>query len=97
MAAPAAHPLPVPTAADQLSQLVLGGPGAWLPLMSSALHLVVNLAIGAGLLVVTLWAPAGRRGWRARRPAGCTAARRPTPCCRASSPRWSATASSSSA
>jgi small conductance mechanosensitive channel len=62
MAALAAHPLPVPTAADQLSQLVLGGPGAWLPLLSPALHLVVNLAIGAGLLVVTLWAA----GWAAR-------------------------------
>jgi small conductance mechanosensitive channel len=62
MAAPAAHPPAAPTAADQLSQLVLGGPGAWLPLMSSALHLVVNLAIGAGLLVVTLWAA----GWAAR-------------------------------
>jgi small conductance mechanosensitive channel len=62
MAAPVAHPAPHMTAADQVSQLVLGGPGAWLPLLSSALHLLVNLAIGAGLLVITLWAA----GWAAR-------------------------------
>ena len=62
MAAPAAHHPPAPTAADQLSQLVLGGPGAWLPLLNSGLHVLANLAIGAGLLGVTLWAA----GWAAR-------------------------------
>ena len=62
MATPAPHPAPHPSAGDQLSQLVLGGPGAWLPLLNSALHLIANLAIGAALLVVTLWAA----GWAAR-------------------------------
>lgn len=63
MASTAAHP-PAPglTTADQLSQLVLGGPGAWLPLLNSGLHLLVNLAIGAGLLALTLWAA----GWASR-------------------------------
>ncbi|HEX5264448.1 MAG TPA: mechanosensitive ion channel family protein [Phenylobacterium sp.] len=60
--APAPHAPPGPTTADQVSQLVLGGPAAWMPLLTGALHLLVNLAIGAGLLVITLWAA----GWAAR-------------------------------
>ncbi|HEX3408233.1 MAG TPA: mechanosensitive ion channel family protein [Caulobacteraceae bacterium] len=59
---PAAHAAPGPTAADEVSQLVLGGPAAWMPLVTGALHLLVNLAIGAGLLVITLWAAS----WAAR-------------------------------
>jgi small conductance mechanosensitive channel len=62
MATPVPHPAPHLTAAGEISQLVLGGPGAWLPLASAALHVLINLAIGAGLLVVTLWAA----GWAAR-------------------------------
>ena len=62
MATPVPHPAPHLTTAGEISQLVLGGPGAWLPLASAALHVLINLAIGAGLLVVTLWAA----GWAAR-------------------------------
>jgi len=63
MATPAPHPAaPGPTTADEVSQLVLGGPATWMPLLTGTLHLLVNLAIGAGLLVLTLWAA----NWAAR-------------------------------
>jgi small conductance mechanosensitive channel len=62
MAAPAAHAPSHPITADEVSRLVLGGPTAWLPLLNSALHLLSNLAIGAVLLVATLWTA----GWAAR-------------------------------
>src|SRR5215469_3781705 len=57
MAAPSTPPnVPLPTTADDVSHLVLGGPAAWAPLLDSGLKLLANLAIGAGLLAITLWA-----------------------------------------
>jgi small conductance mechanosensitive channel len=50
--APAA---PIPPISDQVSRLLAGGPQAWWPLLTTAIHLLINLAIGVGMLVVTLW------------------------------------------
>jgi small conductance mechanosensitive channel len=48
--------------ADQLHAMLFGGPAAWWTLLDAGLRVGVNLLIGAGLLVVTLWAA----GWAAR-------------------------------
>jgi len=59
-AAPAAAPsVPI---GDQIEHIVTGGPQAWAPLVAGLLHGLLNLAIGAGILVVTLWGA----GWAAR-------------------------------
>lgn len=41
---------------DRVHDLLLGGPEAWAPLIATAAHYLLNLAIGLGLLVLTLWA-----------------------------------------
>ncbi|MFC3071031.1 mechanosensitive ion channel family protein [Phenylobacterium soli] len=51
-AAPASPTVPL---GDQIERLVNGGPQAWAPLLAGLLHALINLAIGAGILVVTLW------------------------------------------
>ena len=43
------------TVADQAHALVIGGPAAWWPLLGSVAQVLVNLAIGVGMLLVTLW------------------------------------------
>jgi small conductance mechanosensitive channel len=40
---------------DQVHALFTGGPQAWWPLLASLTHLAVNLAIGIGMLLITLW------------------------------------------
>jgi small conductance mechanosensitive channel len=46
----------------QFHDVVLGGPAAWWPLLNGAAHVLINLAIGAGILIVTLYAA----GWASR-------------------------------
>ena len=43
------------TISDQAHALIVGGPAAWWPLLGSVAHVVINLAIGVGMLLVTLW------------------------------------------
>jgi small conductance mechanosensitive channel len=53
---PHAPPSPPSQGLDnQVHALLVGGPQAWWPLMASLAHLAVNLAIGVGMLLVTLW------------------------------------------
>lgn len=63
---PTPHPAPAapPSAplGDQIRDLVLGGPQAWWPLLNSLAHFGVNLAVGVGILLVTLWVA----GWASR-------------------------------
>jgi small conductance mechanosensitive channel len=47
---------------DQIHTLLFGGPQAWLLVANSAVHVIVNLAIGVGMLLVTLWLA----GWASR-------------------------------
>ena len=47
---------------DQIERIVTGGPQAWAPLLATLLHGLLNLAIGAGILVVTIWVA----GWASR-------------------------------
>jgi small conductance mechanosensitive channel len=47
---------PPPPLSDQIADFVARGPAAWLPFLSGAAHLALNLAIGALILVVTFWA-----------------------------------------
>lgn len=47
---------------DQIERVVTGGPEAWTPLLATLLHGLLNLAIGAGILVVTIWVA----GWASR-------------------------------
>jgi small conductance mechanosensitive channel len=60
-AAPAAAPATVPLG-DQIARIVTGGPEAWAPLLAALVHGLLNLAIGAGILVVTVWIA----GWASR-------------------------------
>ena len=56
MAKPAPVPAPLhPPFSDQVHALLSGGPQAWWPLAASVLHAGLNLAIGLGMLLVTLW------------------------------------------
>jgi small conductance mechanosensitive channel len=52
--AAAAQPHSTPIS-DRLHDLLTGGPDSWAPLLGEASHLLVNLAVGIGLLVLTLW------------------------------------------
>jgi small conductance mechanosensitive channel len=55
---PGKAPAPAPPSqpfSDQVGDLISGGPQAWWPLLSSAAHLAVNLAIGLVILFGTLW------------------------------------------
>lgn len=61
-APPAAPGAPATRLDDQIAHLVTGGPQAWAPLLATLLHWLVNLAVGAGILVVTIWAA----GWASR-------------------------------
>ena len=47
---------------DQIERVVTGGPQAWAPLLAALLHGLMNLAIGAGILVLTIWVA----GWASR-------------------------------
>ena len=57
-------PTPTPTAplGDQIYSFLFGGPQAWWPLLTAAVHALLNLAVGLGMLVVTLWVA----GWASR-------------------------------
>lgn len=59
-AAPSAPPSP--PFSTQISHLVSGGPAAWAPLLSALLHGLLNFAVGAGILAITLWLA----GWASR-------------------------------
>jgi small conductance mechanosensitive channel len=58
--APAAHPSP--PLGDQIQHVITGGPEAWAPLLAGFLHGLLNLAIGLGMLVATIWIA----GWASR-------------------------------
>ena len=59
----AAPPSPPPLAiSDQVHNLLFGGPQVWWPLLTSFLHVLLNLTIGIGMLLVTLWVA----GWASR-------------------------------
>lgn len=60
--APPAHAPPTQPIGDEVGHVLKEGPQAWWPLLSGLTHLVVTLAIAAGILVVTLWAA----GWASR-------------------------------
>ena len=64
LAKPAAAPAGAPSVpiGDQIERIVTGGPQAWAPLLATLLHWLLNLAVGAGILVVTIWAA----GWASR-------------------------------
>jgi small conductance mechanosensitive channel len=49
-------PAPTPPIGDRLHDLLQGGPQTWGPLLAQLGHMLLNLAIGIGLLVITLWA-----------------------------------------
>ena len=59
---PAAPPAPTVPLGDEIQRLVTGGPQAWAPLLATLLHWLLNLAVGAGILVVTIWVS----GWASR-------------------------------
>jgi small conductance mechanosensitive channel len=59
---PAPHAAPSVPLGDQIERVVTGGPQAWAPLLVGLVHWLVNLAIGAGILVVTIWVA----GWASR-------------------------------
>jgi small conductance mechanosensitive channel len=52
---PAAPALPVAPSLTDAEHTLLGGPQAWLPLAATAAHFALNLAVGVGILLVTLW------------------------------------------
>jgi small conductance mechanosensitive channel len=47
--------LPTPPTLTDAEHTLLGGPQAWIPLAASVAHFLVNLAVGIGILLVTLW------------------------------------------
>ncbi|MDE2485893.1 MAG: mechanosensitive ion channel family protein [Alphaproteobacteria bacterium] len=54
----APHSPPGPSAppiGDQFAHLLAGGPQAWWPLLASFSHIAINLALGVGIAIVTLW------------------------------------------
>ena len=63
MASPA-HALSAPSQpiGDQIHTLLFGGTQAWVLLADSAAHVVLNLTIGVGMLLATLWLA----GWASR-------------------------------
>src|SRR5581483_4620919 len=58
---PVAAPPSIPLG-DRIEHIVTGGPQAWAPLLATLLHGLLSLAIGAGILVLTIWAA----GWASR-------------------------------
>ena len=50
--APPPPPAPI---GQQIQDVIAGGPAAWLPLLTALGHALLNLAIGVGMLLVTLW------------------------------------------
>ncbi len=58
-APPAAPSTPL---GDQIQQIATGGPQTWAPLLAGLLHGLLNLAIAAGILVMTFWVA----GWSTR-------------------------------
>jgi small conductance mechanosensitive channel len=61
-AAPHAPPHSPTPLGDQIQRVITGGPEAWAPLLASLLHGALNLAIGLGMLVGTIWIA----GWASR-------------------------------
>jgi len=57
----ALHPV-VATQSNPIDGLLFGGTQAWWPLLTAVMHGLLNLTIGAIILVVTLWAA----GWASR-------------------------------
>jgi small conductance mechanosensitive channel len=55
VSAPPSTPPPPPPISDQIRALIAGGPAAWMPLLGALGHALLNLTIGAGMLLVTLW------------------------------------------
>ncbi len=53
MAAPVSAP--AQPLSDQLHTVLFGGPQAWVLLAGSAVHVALNLTIGVGMLLLTLW------------------------------------------
>jgi small conductance mechanosensitive channel len=51
-----------PPLADQVRDVVLGGPQAWWPLLTGLAHAAINIALGLGILLITLWVA----GWASR-------------------------------
>lgn len=58
--APAAPP--APPLSDQVAHLLAGGPQAWWPLLAGLTHVAINLAVGVGIAIVTLWVA----GWASK-------------------------------
>lgn len=56
---PAAPAVPLE---DRIEHVITGGPQAWAPVLASLLHGLLNLAVAAGILVVTFWVA----GWASR-------------------------------
>ena len=54
-AAPAQKSPPAAPLSERVQELVTGGPQSWAPLLAQVGHMLLNLAIGLGMLVVTLW------------------------------------------
>ncbi len=52
---PVPHAPPAQTFGDVIHALVVGGPQSWWPLLGSLAQGALNLVIGAGMLLVTLW------------------------------------------
>jgi small conductance mechanosensitive channel len=69
LATPAAPASASPPLGERVQALISGGPQAWWPLLGSLAHALINLAIGAGILLVTLWV-AERAARLAREAAG---------------------------
>ena len=55
MATPVTASLAQQPISDQVHSLLFGGPQGWVLLASSAAHVVLNLTIGIGMLLGTLW------------------------------------------
>jgi small conductance mechanosensitive channel len=57
-----AKPAPTVPLQSQIQHVITGGPEAWAPLVATAVHWLLNLAVAAGILVLTFWAA----GWASR-------------------------------
>ena len=57
-----AKPPPAPSLEEQIQHVLTGGPQAWEPILAALLHGLLKLAVGAGILVVTIWVA----GWASR-------------------------------
>jgi small conductance mechanosensitive channel len=62
MKPPSPTPTPSTPLGDQIYSVLFGGPQAWWPLVGAVTQALLNLAIGLGMLLVTLWVA----GWASR-------------------------------